>query len=92
MLDRVGVQFVVPGLVAIVASITRVHSGSLSIVPRPAGDLRVAVQLPAAGARPPTAPGPAVPDALSGQPGVLLGGGTGEGSMFWLRWKRFVGS
>jgi two-component system sensor histidine kinase VanS len=31
---------------AIVASITRVHDGSLSIVPRPDGGLRVAVQLP----------------------------------------------
>ncbi len=32
---------------AIVASITRVHDGSLSIVPRPEGGLRVAVQLSA---------------------------------------------
>jgi two-component system, OmpR family, sensor histidine kinase VanS len=32
---------------AIVASISRVHHGSLSIVPRPDGGLRVAVQLPA---------------------------------------------
>jgi two-component system, OmpR family, sensor histidine kinase VanS len=31
---------------AIVKSITRVHDGSLTIVPRPAGGLRIAVQLP----------------------------------------------
>jgi two-component system, OmpR family, sensor histidine kinase VanS len=31
---------------AIVKSITRVHSGSLIIIPRPAGGLRIAVQLP----------------------------------------------
>jgi two-component system, OmpR family, sensor histidine kinase VanS len=31
---------------AIVKSITRVHDGSLTIIPRPAGGLRIAVQLP----------------------------------------------
>ena len=31
---------------AIVASITRVHGGSLNLVPRPAGGLRVTVRLP----------------------------------------------
>jgi two-component system, OmpR family, sensor histidine kinase VanS len=31
---------------AIVKSITQVHDGSLTIIPRPAGGLRIAVQLP----------------------------------------------
>jgi two-component system, OmpR family, sensor histidine kinase VanS len=35
---------------AIVKSITQVHDGSLTIIPRPAGGLRIAVQLPAGGA------------------------------------------
>jgi two-component system sensor histidine kinase VanS len=36
---------------AIVKSITRAHDGTLTLTPRPAGGLRVAVQLPAATAR-----------------------------------------
>jgi two-component system sensor histidine kinase VanS len=37
---------------AIVKSITRAHDGTLTLTPRPAGGLRVSVQLPAAPARP----------------------------------------
>ncbi|MFZ4191135.1 sensor histidine kinase [Streptomyces pseudogriseolus] len=37
---------------AIVRSITRAHGGTLTLTPRPAGGLRITVELPTAGARP----------------------------------------
>ncbi|WP_281283851.1 sensor histidine kinase [Modestobacter altitudinis] len=45
--DRIRTDHAGVGLgLAIVSSITRVHGGSLDIVPRPAGGLRITVQLP----------------------------------------------
>ncbi len=37
---------------AIVRSITRAHGGTLTLTPRPAGGLRITVELPTAGTRP----------------------------------------
>jgi two-component system sensor histidine kinase VanS len=42
---------------AIVKSITKAHDGTLTLTPRPAGGLRVTVQLPAAPPPPPLGPG-----------------------------------